>query len=104
MFSDSGHASPPSTHQRALPTPFTPIGLRSTSVLQENAREWRVLHFDHLGDVVQIEVGAMLVGRIVNHKVDEFHRGDEKGYFLLWRFDDRMGSFNVRKSVFSMHG
>lgn len=82
MFSDSGHASPPRRIKGRYHT-VHPIGLRSTSVLQENAREWRVLHFDHLGDVVQIEVGAMLVGRIVNHKVDEFHRGDEKGYFCF---------------------
>ena len=82
MFSDSGHASPPHRIKGRYHT-VHPIGLSSTSVLQENAREWRVLHFDHLGDVVQMEIGAMLVGRIVNHKVDEFRRGDEKGYFCF---------------------
>ncbi|HHW93926.1 MAG TPA: phosphatidylserine decarboxylase [Clostridiaceae bacterium] len=82
MFSDSGHASPPQRIKGRYHT-VHPIGLSSTSVLQENAREWRILHFDHLGDVVQVEVGAMLVGRIVNHKVDEFRRGDEKGYFCF---------------------
>lgn len=82
MFSDSGHASPTRRIKGRYHT-VHPIGLQSTSVLQENAREWRMLHFDHLGDIVQIEVGAMLVGRIVNHRVDEFRRGDEKGYFCF---------------------
>ncbi len=82
MFADSGHASPPRRIKGRYHT-VHPIGLRSTSVLQENAREWQVLHFDHLGDVVQIEVGAMLVGSIVNHRVDVFRRGDEKGYFCF---------------------
>ena len=42
-----------------------------------------LLETDHLGTVAQIEVGAMLVGRIANHPAPErFERGDEKGMFL----------------------
>ncbi len=82
MFSDSGHASPPRKIKGRYHT-VNPIGLSATSVLQENSREWQMLHFDHLGDIIQIEVGAMMVGRIVNHDVSEFRRGDEKGYFCF---------------------
>ena len=28
-----------------------------------------------------IEVGALLIGRIVNHEADVFKKGQEKGYF-----------------------
>ena len=61
-----------------------PVALREVPVFTENCREYTVLHTDHAGDAVQIEVGAMLVGKIANahgggHK---FSRGDEKGMFL----------------------
>ncbi len=41
-----------------------------------------MLHTENFGDIVQIEVGAMLVGRICNrHGEYNFHRGEEKGKF-----------------------
>jgi phosphatidylserine decarboxylase len=41
-----------------------------------------VVETDNFGVAVQIEVGAMFVGRIVNHRgVSRFERGEEKGYF-----------------------
>ena len=41
-----------------------------------------VLETRHLGRIVQIEVGAMLVGRIVNARTEgAFVRGEEKGKF-----------------------
>lgn len=30
-----------------------------------------------------MEVGALMVGKIVNHNKSEFKRGEEKGYFLF---------------------
>ena len=30
-----------------------------------------------------MEVGALMVGKIVNHDIKKFKRGDEKGYFLF---------------------
>ena len=30
-----------------------------------------------------MEVGALMVGKIVNHEVKSFKKGDEKGYFLF---------------------
>lgn len=59
-----------------------PIALRHRPVFVENAREYTVLHTDHFGDVIHMEVGAMLVGRIRNlHDKVRFHKGQEKGYF-----------------------
>ena len=29
-----------------------------------------------------MEVGALLIGKIINHDLDTFKRGEEKGYFL----------------------
>ena len=40
-----------------------------------------MLHTDHFGDVIYMEVGAMMVGKICNHPITKFQRGDEKGYF-----------------------
>ena len=41
-----------------------------------------MLHTDNFGDVTQVEVGAMMVGRIVNTvKSGRFERGEQKGMF-----------------------
>lgn len=60
-----------------------PIALEELPVFMRNCREYALLKTDHLGTVAQIEVGAMLVGKIANHPAPErFERGDEKGMFL----------------------
>ena len=48
-----------------------------------NYREKTVLHTDHFGDVAFIEVGAMLIGKIVQTAAcpGAFVKGQEKGYF-----------------------
>ena len=50
-------------------------------VFSRNCREVSVLKTKHFGDVIQIEIGAMLIGKIKNHPVDKFNKMDEKGYF-----------------------
>ena len=52
-------------------------------VYRRNARCYTLLHTAHFGDVVQMEVGALLVGRIVNHKTGTgtVEKLEEKGYF-----------------------
>ncbi len=61
-----------------------PIALESVPVFIENAREYTVLHTENFGDVVQIEVGALFVGKINNfHEEHSFSRGEEKGTFLF---------------------
>lgn len=59
-----------------------PIAFPVCNIYKENAREYTVLHTDHFGDAVQIEVGALMVGRICNlHREARFSRGEEKGWF-----------------------
>lgn len=52
------------------------------AIYKENERSYSVLDTVHFGKVIYMEVGAMLVGRIINHDNKEFERGQEKGYFL----------------------
>lgn len=46
-----------------------------------NSRNVSVLNTDNFGKILQIEVGAMLVGKINNKNAKEFLRFDEKGFF-----------------------
>lgn len=60
-----------------------PIALDHYKIYSQNQREYTILHTENLGDIVQIEVGAMMVGKIVNYDgIASFKRGDEKGKFL----------------------
>jgi len=59
-----------------------PIAQQRYKVFAQNAREFEVLQTKHFGKVVQMEVGALFVGRITNHNMGcNFKRGDEKGMF-----------------------
>ncbi len=55
----------------------------SPRVHVSNYREKTTLHTEHFGDVEFVEVGAMLIGKIVNtfKAPGEFNKGQEKGYF-----------------------
>ena len=60
-----------------------PIALEAHPVFVENCREYTVMETEHFGTLTQIEVGALLVGKIKNnHSAGAFARGDEKGCFL----------------------
>lgn len=59
-----------------------PVALSAVPVFQENAREFCLLRTEKFGTIVQMEVGAMLVGRICNSpQAGSVQRGQEKGYF-----------------------
>lgn len=59
-----------------------PIAYDKVKVFHRNSREWCVLHTDNFGDIIQVEVGALLVGKIRNDKnITKFKKGDEKGFF-----------------------
>ena len=59
-----------------------PIANDYFPIYKENTREYSILHSKHFGDIVMMEVGALLVGKIVNlHERAEVKRGQEKGYF-----------------------
>ena len=61
-----------------------PLSLsRMKAVFTENRREYCVLKTTNFGEVIQIEVGATGVGRVVQNHPNggRFARGEEKGYF-----------------------
>ena len=59
-----------------------PIANDYFPIYKENAREYCVLNTKVFGDLVMMEVGALLVGKIVNHPGKaQVVRGEEKGYF-----------------------
>lgn len=52
-------------------------------VYSRNHRIFSMIDGQTFGKYVQMEVGAMMVGKIVNHSRRKFKKGDEKGYFKL---------------------
>ena len=59
-----------------------PLANEEYPVYTENTREFSILKSKNFGNVLMMEVGAMLVGKIVNHHQKlSVHRGMEKGYF-----------------------
>lgn len=60
-----------------------PIAFKKYKVLKENQREYSVLITENFDKVVQMEVGALMVGKIKNYNLKKFEKGEEKGYFLF---------------------
>ena len=60
-----------------------PVALEEYPVFTENCREYAVIDTENFGRCVQAEIGAMLVGRIVNNEPGpgRVSRGEEKGRF-----------------------
>ncbi len=61
-----------------------PMALSVTnSLIAKNYRELTIMHTNSFGDVLQLEVGALFVGKIIQHHKQPyaFVRGEEKGYF-----------------------
>jgi phosphatidylserine decarboxylase len=59
-----------------------PISLKHYNFYKTNSREYTILKTNHFDKVIQVEVGALGVGRIVNnHEEYVFKKGEEKGYF-----------------------
>ncbi|MDE6031949.1 MAG: phosphatidylserine decarboxylase, partial [Oscillospiraceae bacterium] len=50
-------------------------------IFSHNHRVCTLLRTEHFGDVIQIEVGALQIGKITNHNVARFSRMEEKGFF-----------------------
>ncbi len=69
-------------HIRGRYHPVQPIVVRKRPVFMQNTREYCVLYTENFGPVVQIEVGACLVGKIENYReAGVTRRGEEKGLF-----------------------
>lgn len=59
-----------------------PIANDLFPIYKENTREYCILHSENFGDVLMMEVGALMVGKIMNrHEAAVVSRGEEKGYF-----------------------
>lgn len=59
-----------------------PIANDHFPIYKENSREYTLLRTEAFGEAVMMEVGALLVGKIVNHHgAGPVKRGQEKGYF-----------------------
>ena len=56
---------------------------KSHKIYRENTRVVNLMETQNFGKVICIEVGALLVGKIINHPITDFARGMEKGYFEL---------------------
>ncbi|MBR3025761.1 MAG: phosphatidylserine decarboxylase, partial [Oscillospiraceae bacterium] len=61
----------------------SPISAKRYKVFAENCRSVSFLETENFGECYQVEIGALLVGKIINRKVKVFERGDEKGYFEM---------------------
>ena len=61
-----------------------PIACENFPIYVLNRRSWCLLNTDHFGDVVQCEIGALVVGGIENEAGNKrICKGDEKGRFEL---------------------
>ena len=74
------------TEQVRIPGAFhtvNPIANDFFPIYKENTREYCLLDTDAFGQILVMEMGALLVGRIVNHQsgIARVTRGTEKGYF-----------------------
>lgn len=58
-----------------------PIASYYYKIYKTNSRHVDVLDMNDLGEMIYIEVGAMMVGKIKNLEVKSFKRGDIKGWF-----------------------
>ncbi len=86
-----------------------PVALETFPVFAQNSREYQVIRTETFGLMVQMEIGAMLVGRIRNHRrfpgVSRVKAGEEKGYFefggstILLLF--QKGAIRIRRELFA---
>lgn len=61
-----------------------PVANEHVPIYQENTREFCILESRHFGRMIQMEVGALLVGKIINHPRGYMvRRGWEKGRFAF---------------------
>lgn len=58
-----------------------PIANDYYPIYKQNSRSYTIIESKNFGKMIQMEVGAMMVGRIVNHDKKQCFKGEEKGYF-----------------------
>lgn len=80
-YFDSGRTLCKPKHIDGVLHTVNPISLGKYNFFHQNSREYTVLETKHFGKAVYCEIGALMVGRIVNHEKEAFSAGEEKGYF-----------------------
>lgn len=80
IFIDNGHQEKYKKIKGKLHT-VNPIVYDKYKVFSENSREISILHTEHFGKIIQIEVGALCVGKISNYNKLKFNKYEEKGFF-----------------------
>lgn len=82
-YADSGYVS----SGRRIPGVFHTVNPAANDVYpiyKENTREYSFLESEQFGQILQMEVGALLVGKIENHPHSgPVRRGQEKGHFAF---------------------
>ena len=59
-----------------------PIAVGTVPVYKQNAREYCLIRTEHFGTILQMEIGALMVGKICNLMGEgTVEKGEEKGYF-----------------------
>ena len=59
-----------------------PISLKHYNFFKTNSREYTILNTNNFGKVIDIDIGALGVGRIKNHHQEyTYKKGEEKGFF-----------------------
>ncbi|MDV3143584.1 MAG: phosphatidylserine decarboxylase [Candidatus Phytoplasma australasiaticum] len=81
IFVDEGVQSKNNVKIQGRLHTVNPIAFKYFNVFSENSREYTILKTLNFGEIIQIEVGALLVGKINNHSIISFKKGQEKGFF-----------------------
>lgn len=80
-FPAAGTVGTPRRIEGVLHT-VSPLANEAQPIYKQNTREYVELATEAFGTLILMEVGALLVGRIVNHPVaGAVEKGQEKGYF-----------------------
>jgi len=60
-----------------------PVAAEHAPIYKENSREYTVIDTAHFGKMIHMEVGALVVGKIINYHGEAYHttKGEEKGRF-----------------------
>lgn len=83
IYVDNGRVSEPTRIPGVLHT-VNPVANDHFPIYKENTREYCTIRSEHFGQLLQMEVGAMLVGEIRNHhRGRQVRRGWEKGRFAF---------------------
>lgn len=80
-YIDSGTKTD-NVHIKGVYHTVQPITLKKYNFYKTNTREYTILNTNNFGEVIEVEIGAMGVGKIVNlHQEYKYKKGEEKGYF-----------------------